>query len=131
MSNSSNSPFEYKPNRDRLFAVTVSGTGATTTVTPVNGYTQLRDQLITWGNSNGYNFTARATGDPKRVDGFNVEGMVFAPDQSTMYIGFRAPLVPAGGSGPRVNALIAPLQNFETALGFVPMHRSQSVRRLN
>lgn len=118
LSNSSNSPFEYKPNRDRLFAVTVSGTGAATTVTPVNGYTQLRDQLITWGNSNGYNFTARATGDPKRVDGFNVEGMVFAPDQSTMYIGFRAPLVPAGGSGPRVNALIAPLQNFETALGF-------------
>lgn len=44
------------------------------------------------------------------IDGFNIEGMVFGPDNTTMYIGFRAPLIPRSGIN---KALIAPIQNFE------------------
>jgi len=36
--------------------------------------------------------------------------MVFGPDNTTMYIGFRAPLIPGSGNN---KALIAPIQNFE------------------
>lgn len=113
MSNSSNSPFDDKPNRNRLFAVTATGTGAATTFANAGYYSNLRQRLITWGDANGYNFSASAAGgkDPKVTDGFNVEGMVFGPDNSTMYIGFRAPLVPIAN---RTKAVIAPIQNFET-----------------
>ena len=112
MSNSSNSPFEDKPNRNRLFAVTATGTGASATFADAGHYNNLRQRLIVWGDANGYNFTASAANnkDPKAIDGFNVEGMVFGPDNTTMYIGFRAPLVP---NASRTKAVIAPIQNFE------------------
>lgn len=111
MSNSSS--FNYKPNRDRLFAVNVTGTGSATAFTHTGFYSNLRQQLITWGDANGYDFTAAAAAgkDPKTIDGFNVEGMVFGPDNITLYIGFRAPLVPTGS---RTKAVIAPIANFET-----------------
>lgn len=111
MSNSSS--FNNKPNRDRLIAVTVSGTGAATSFANAGYYGNLRAKLITWGDANGYNFTAAAADlkDSKTIDGFNIEGMVFGPDNTTMYIGFRAPLVPTAS---RTKAVIAPIQNFET-----------------
>jgi hypothetical protein len=111
MSNSNS--FNDKPNRNRLFAVTVSGTGAAASFTNAGYVDNLRQRFIIWGDANGYNFTAAAAAgkDPKAIDGFNIEGMVFGPDNTTMYIGFRAPLVPLSG---RVNAVIAPIQDFET-----------------
>ncbi|OQP51926.1 lamin tail domain-containing protein [Niastella populi] len=111
MSNSSG--FNHKPNRDRLFAVTVSGTGSATAFSHSGNYNNLRQQLINWGDANGYNFSAAAADgkDAKTIDGFNVEGMVFGPDNSTLYIGFRAPLVPTGS---RTKAVIAPVSDFET-----------------
>jgi hypothetical protein len=110
---SNNSSFAYKANRDRLFAVTVSGTGSATSFANAGYYGNLRNQLIAWGDVNGYNFTASAANlkDAKTIDGFNIEGMVFGPDNTTMYIGFRAPLVPTVN---RTKAVIAPIQNFET-----------------
>jgi hypothetical protein len=51
----------------------------------------------------------------KRIDAFNIEGLVMAPDGTTAYLAFRAPLV--NGSGPttsmdqRTNALFVPLLN--------------------
>ncbi|HEX6427214.1 MAG TPA: lamin tail domain-containing protein [Niastella sp.] len=110
---SNNSDPANKPNRNRLFAVTVSGTGSATSFANAGSYSNLRNQLITWGDANGYNFTASAasTKDAKTIDGFNIEGMVFGPDNTTMYIGFRAPLVPTVN---RTKAVIAPIQNFET-----------------
>ena len=110
---SNNSDPANKPNRNRLFAVTVSGTGSATSFANAGYYSNLRNQLITWGDANGYNFTASAAGtkDAKTIDGFNVEGMVFGPDNTTMFIGFRAPLVPTAN---RTKAVIAPIQNFET-----------------
>ena len=113
MSNGSNSPFADRPSRNRIIAVTVTGTGAATTFANAGYYAGLRQQLITWGDNYGYNFSASAaTGkDPKFIDGFNIEGMVFAPDNATLYMGFRAPLVPTAN---RTKAVIAPVQNFET-----------------
>lgn len=113
MSNSSNSPFASRPERNRLFAVTVSGTAADPSFAYAGHYSNLRDPLIAWGDANGYAFTASAAAnkDPKLIDGFNAEGMVFAPDNTTLYIGFRAPLVP---TATRTNAVIAPVLNFET-----------------
>lgn len=103
---------DLKPNRDRIFATNITGTGDATSLTPAGTYGSLRTGLINWGNSHGYNFTASAQNGhaPKTIDGFNVEGMVFAPNGTTMYIGFRAPLVPTAN---RTKALIAPIQNFE------------------
>ena len=111
MSNSSS--FNLKPNRDRLIATDISGTGATTDILNTGWIQGLRTELISWGDTHGYNFTASAADgkDPKTIDGFNAEGMVFAPDNTTLYIGLRAPLVPVAN---RTKAVIAPIANFET-----------------
>lgn len=105
-------PYDNKPNRDRLFATTVNGTGAATTFS-FNGYYNLRSALLAWGDANGYNFTASATAgvNPKGIAGFSLEGMCFGPDGTTLYLALRAPLVPTSF---RHNAVIAPILNFET-----------------
>ncbi len=104
-----------RPDRNRIFATDVVGTGANSTLTFVGYYDKLRSKLITWGDANGYNFTAKAaTGiEPKRIDGFNIEGLEMGPDGTTMYIGFRAPYVGTGTN----KALICPLLNFESWFG--------------
>ncbi len=103
---------EARADRNRIFATDIVGTGANATLSFVGYYSSLRSKLITWGDNNGYNFTAKAaTGiEPKRIDGFNIEGLEMGPDGTTLYIGFRAPYV---GSGTN-KALICPLLNFET-----------------
>jgi len=105
-------PFPNKPNRDRLFATTVTGTGASTAFT-FAGYVNIRTALLAWGDANGYAFTASATAgvDSKAPNGFSLEGMVFGPDNTTLYLGLRAPLVPVSN---RTNAVIAPILNFES-----------------
>jgi hypothetical protein len=110
MSNSSS--FNDKPNRNRLFATTMTGTGSSTAFTNSGSVNNLRQQLITWGDANGYAFSTSADAgmDPKLIDGFNLEGMVFAPNNTTMYLGFRAPLVPTAS---RTKAVIVPILNFE------------------
>lgn len=103
----------YKANSNKLFATTISGTGTATSFGVTGYYSTLRQRLIIWGDANGYNFTTSTAGghDAKTIDGFNVEGMTIAPDNLTLYIGFRAPLVPTAN---RTKAVIAPLLNFET-----------------
>jgi len=102
-----------KPNINRLFATDITGTGSNTAFATVGYYNDIRNQLIAWGNSKGYNFSASAASghDAKLIDGFNVEGMCFAPDNTSLFIGFRSPLVPITS---RTKALIAPILNFET-----------------
>ena len=102
-----------KPNINRLFATQHAGSGATTNFKLIGHYDNIRQQLINWGDAHGYNLTSSSASghDPKTIDGFNTEGMVFAPDNTTLYIAFRAPLVPTTN---RTNALIAPILNFET-----------------
>ena len=113
MSNQSTGSFNDRPNRNRIFAVDVAGTGSATTFSFVGYYANLKSDLLNWGTANnlGLAASAAAGADPKVDSGFNIEGMAFAPDGTTMYIGFRAPLLPTNN---RINALLAPVQNFET-----------------
>ncbi|AUY49992.1 hypothetical protein EH183_14875 [Streptomyces sp. CB01881] len=108
-----------KPDRHTVFATTVSGSGADTQLAPAGAYTGLRDDLIAWDRANGnrYGFAAGAADGqvPKQIDGFNVEGLEFAPGSSTTaYVGFRAPLTPAVTGG---RALIVPVTNFSSLPG--------------
>jgi hypothetical protein len=106
---------EYKADRNTVFTTTVSGSGAATSLTFGKAYHQLRDDLVAWDKANGnrYGFAA-ATADgevPKEIDGFNVEGLEFAPGSATTaYVGFRAPLVPPKTGG---KALIVPVTNMD------------------
>ncbi|MFJ9820221.1 DUF3616 domain-containing protein [Streptomyces sp. NPDC101151] len=106
---------EYKADRNTVFTTTVSGSGAATTLSFGSAGHGLRDDLVAWDEANGdrYGFAA-ATADgqvPKQVDGFNVEGLEFAPGSTTTaYVGFRAPLVPPRSGG---KALIVPVTNMD------------------
>ncbi|MFJ9036503.1 hypothetical protein ACIRF8_07915 [Streptomyces sp. NPDC102406] len=109
---------EYKAARNTVFTTSVSGSGAATQLTYAHSYKKLRDQLVAWDEDHGdrYGFAA-GTADgqaPKQIDGFNVEGLEFAPGStSTAYLGFRAPLVPPkeGGKG-----LLVPVTNVDKVL---------------
>lgn len=105
------SPFPDKPNRDRLFATQRTGSGSSTSLS-YSGHVNISPSLLVWGDANGYDFTssAQAGVDSKAVDGFSMEGMVFGPDNTTLFIGLRSPLVPTAN---RTNAVIAPILNFE------------------
>jgi hypothetical protein len=113
-----------RPNRSRLFAVTVSGTGAATSLT-FNGYYQyLKSDLIAWDNANGHGLGAGYLGlaasaaagvIPELPNGFNIEGLTFAPGSSTtLYVGFRAPLEPTSA---RTKGMIVPVTNGGSLLG--------------
>ena len=105
-------PYDNKPNRDRLFSTFVTKTADSTSFA-FSGYVNIRTALLAWGDTNGYNFTssAAAGSNSKALAGFSIEGMAFGPDNTTLYLGLRAPLVPTSF---RHNAVIAPLLNFET-----------------
>ncbi|WP_443067798.1 DUF3616 domain-containing protein [Streptomyces sp. NBC_01351] len=106
---------KYKAERNTVFTTTVTGSGADTEITFGTAYRKLREDLVAWDAANGnrYGFAAgTAAGEvPKQIDGFNVEGLEFAPGStSTAYVGFRAPLAPAALGG---KALIVPVTNFD------------------
>ncbi|MFE9482084.1 hypothetical protein ACFYNM_26180 [Streptomyces spororaveus] len=109
---------EYKAPRNTVFTTTVSGSGAGAQLTYGRSYKKLRDDLVAWDTANGnrYGFAAgTAEGEaPKQIDGFNVEGLEFAPGSTTTaYLGFRAPLAPVVPGG---KALIVPVTNFDQVL---------------
>ncbi len=90
---------EYKPDRNTVFTTTVSGSGAATSLSFGTAGHRLRDDLVTCL----LYMCIR--------DGFNVEGLEFAPGSSTTaYVGFRAPLVPPQSGG---RALIVPVTNMD------------------
>ncbi|MBH8565202.1 DUF11 domain-containing protein, partial [Nostoc sp. CENA67] len=111
-----------RPNRDRLFATDVSGTGASTTLSYVGRYDFLKEDIINWDVNNGhgkganyYGLAASAATNvgSKQADGYNIEGLEIAPDNTTAYIAFRAPQVPPSG---RSNALIVQVTNFTSLI---------------
>lgn len=109
---------QVKPDRHTLFTTTVTGSGANTQLSLAGSYHGLRDDLIAWDSAHGdrYGFAAGAADGqaPKQIDGFNVEGLEFAPGSSTTaYIGFRAPLTPAVTGG---RALLVPVTNLPSLL---------------
>lgn len=113
---------ELRPDRNKVIATDITGDSSNATLSVKSYSNQFRNALIAWGNTQGWNFTAAAASGmvPKRMDGFNVEGLSITPGGDTAYIGFRAPCVPVKGITPtaanRKYAIIAPVTNFETIL---------------
>lgn len=101
-----------KPSRHRFFATDIAGSGSSTTLSYVGSYS-MRSSVISWGDSHSYDFSSSAANGmiPKQIDGFNVEGLCLGVNNTTLYIAFRAPLVPISN---RTKALICPVTNFET-----------------
>ncbi len=108
-----------RPNRYRLFATDISGSGAAATLSYVGRYDNLRTDLINWDVNNlhglGANYfglsASAASGifpEASSGAGFNIEGLTVAPDGTTAYICFRAPISPVSN---RTKALIVPLAN--------------------
>jgi Ca2+-binding RTX toxin-like protein/methionine-rich copper-binding protein CopC len=101
-------------NREIIFAVNVSGTGAATQFTLVNNYTGLEAALVAWDSSNGHGLGANHFGlavasangmPPESVNGFNIEGLTASTDGSTLMFALRAPVV-----GANENAVIVTVQ---------------------
>ncbi|MDX1952660.1 MAG: DUF6531 domain-containing protein, partial [Verrucomicrobiota bacterium] len=106
------------PNRNRLFATALSGSGASSSISFTGYYDKLREDLINWDKTGGhkkgenyYGFVA-GTADlhlAKSIDGFNIEGMTMLNGSTNIaYLAFRAPLTP---KMTRRNALLIPVLN--------------------
>ena len=111
-----------KPYRNRAFTTKINGSGAETTLTSGAYSEKFRDAMIKFGDDNGWNFSASASFAnsmiPKRIDGFNVEGLTLKTNgNGAAYIAFRAPCVPKKGVTPtssnRKYAVMATVENFE------------------
>ena len=111
-----------KPYRNRAFTTKINGSGAEATLTSGAYSEKFRDAMIKFGDDNGWNFSASASFAnsmiPKRIDGFNVEGLTLKTNgNGAAYIGFRAPCVPKKGVTPtssnRKYAVMATVENFE------------------
>ena len=121
MSNSSSGKLE--PARNTLFAATISGSGANTTLTYLGSYTGLQADLINWDDTNGHGLGADYFGLDASVNGgtinhatnsLELEGMEFAPGSTTTaYFAFRGPIEPASN---RQDALVVPLTNINSLL---------------
>ncbi|MBV9058153.1 MAG: ExeM/NucH family extracellular endonuclease [Pseudonocardiales bacterium] len=110
-SHGQNSDPKTRLNRQELFTTTVSGTGTGATLSLGGSYQHLRDDLIAWDQANGNALgladaaTRAPEGDGTGPTGFNIEGAEFAPDGTTLLVGFRGPL-PADG-----RAIVVPVTN--------------------
>ena len=109
-----------RPNRERLFATALSGSGSDTSLSFLGDYRYLEDDLLAWdaanGNALGLAASAAAGVLPEQAAGFNIEGLCIAPDGSSAYLAFRAPNTApntaSGASGGNQRALIIPVTNF-------------------
>jgi hypothetical protein len=115
-SNSKN--FHVRPNRHRVFATDLSGTGIDATLAYAGRYDFLLEDMVAWDNANGHGLGAGYLGfaassaegvDSKTPEGFNIEGLAIAPDNETAYFAFRAPLLPTND---RHQAVIVPVLDF-------------------
>lgn len=110
--------FHVRPNRHRVFATDLAGSGTDATLAYVGRYDWLLEDMIAWDQGNGHGLGANALGfaassaegvDSKTPAGFNIEGLSIAPDNSTAYVAFRAPQLPTSA---RTQALIVPVRDF-------------------
>jgi hypothetical protein len=105
-----------EPTRDIVFAATITGSGASTELSYLGSYKHLREDMVEWDEANGNPLglagSAASGKEPKQTNGFNAEGLEFAPGStSTAYIAFRAPLEPPNN---RKAALLIPVTNFSS-----------------
>jgi hypothetical protein len=119
-SHSNSDDGDVRVDRRRVFATDVSGTGAATTLTYQGRYDFLLDDLVAWDHANGHGLGVDALGftagtaagaGAKQANGFNIEGMTIAPDNTSAYMAFRAPLLPTSA---RTMALIVPVANIDS-----------------
>ena len=123
-SHSNNSEGEERPNRSRMFATDISGSGPSATLNFAGYYQYLKEDLIEWDENDDHGLgadffgLAASAADgvlPEGSDGFNIEGLAMAPGSSTTaYVAFRAPQASASD---RTKALIVPVTNFPDLLG--------------
>ena len=101
--------------REYLFSVQITGTGADTTFELLQVQDGLEDLLVAWDNDDGhgkgaghYGLQASSAGDviPEQVSGFSIEGMTASLDDGQLLLGFRAPQV---DTQVREKALIIPV----------------------
>lgn len=127
-SHSNSSSGSIRVNRYRLFATDVSGSGSSTVLSYVGRYDGLRTDLLNWDANDIHGFGAdyfgfAASAAPGVIpeiedgSGFNIEGIVMAPDNVTAYICFRAPIVPTDS---RNKALIVPVTNLASLVSGNP-----------
>jgi predicted extracellular nuclease len=128
-SHSNSSSGNNRPNRSRLFATTLGGSGINSTLSYLGRYDGLKSDLVAWDSSNahglGANFfglaaSSAASKAPEAADGagFNIEGLSMAPGSSTTaYIGLRAPISPTNA---RTKALIVPVTNINSLVSGNP-----------
>ena len=129
-SNSKN--FHVRPNRHRVFAIDLAGAGVATTFAYAGRYDWLLEDLVAWDTADGHGLGANALGfaassaegvDSKTPAGFNIEGLALAPDGSTAYLAFRAPLLP---TTQRREALLVPVRDFDALVtGAAPGSHAQ------
>lgn len=106
---------EVQTSRHVVYETTIAGRGRDATLTRVGAYGGLRRDLVAWDDAHGgrYGFAAAAAEGqtPSFPESLNVEGAEFAPDGTTLYLGFRAPLVGGRNGG---DALIVPVTNIQS-----------------
>lgn len=88
-----------RPNRRRVYATDLSGSGGSATLSYVGRYDFLAQDLIAWDQNNGHGLGADALGlaasaapnvSPELASGFNIEGLTVRSDGSAL-LAFRAP----------------------------------------
>jgi hypothetical protein len=121
--------FSVQPDRDRFLAVAMTYNGATKRhFYTIRGHTRkIRTAISNETQYAGYRLGESMKGviggmagvDSKQPWGFNIEGLELSPANDSMYIGLRAPLVPAPATGLPIDdssrgqlALILPLLNY-------------------
>jgi predicted extracellular nuclease len=116
---SNSKSFHVRPNRHRVFATDVAGSGASATLSYAGRYDWLLEDMVAWDQGDGHGLGANALGfaassaegvDSKTPAGFNIEGLAIAPDGSSAYLAFRAPQLPTTA---RHQALIVPVRDFD------------------
>ncbi|HSX62889.1 MAG TPA: DUF3616 domain-containing protein [Tahibacter sp.] len=115
-----------RPNRQRVFATQLAGSGAAATLQYLARYDHLRTDLVAWDSGNGHGLGADALGLaastaigvwPERDDGFNIEGLAIAPDAAGLFVAFRAPLLPLAQ---RHDALLVHATNLRSVIASAP-----------
>jgi hypothetical protein len=113
-SHGNNKDAEFQPSRSQVFETKLTGSGANAKITRTGVvYGKLRSDLFAWDNEHGDRLgfdVGQGKTKPEALNGFNIEGAEFSPDGSELYLGLRAPIVPAQPGG---KAVIVPVTNFE------------------
>ncbi len=89
--------------RASLFSTNISGSGATSTLSYIDKYTSLRDDLLAWDANNAHGLGANFFGLNTALE---IEALALAPNSTTTaYLGLRS-------STSEGNAIIIPVTNF-------------------